>query len=169
MIRILRALENKCLDGMGRVMPGCAAIVRRRIRIVRYIVSGGTAAAVDLGLLFIFTELMRLHYLLSSTLAFLVAFVVSFSLQKLWTFEDAGTERVHAQAAVYFVITGTNVLVNLGLMYILVDLVHLWYLLAQIITGAFIACYSFLLYRAFVFNRSHKETYEAIGDHSEGR
>lgn len=51
----------------------------------RYLISGGTAAAVYLALVYVLTDLAGVWYLASTTIGFVVAFLVSFSLQKLWT------------------------------------------------------------------------------------
>jgi putative flippase GtrA len=117
----------------------------------RYLVSGSSAAVVDLGLLYGLTEWASLHYLASATIAFVAAFFVSFFLQKFWTFQDHSVERVHAQVALYFVIAVANLGLNTLLMYLFVEYLHLWYLAAQILAGSAIACESFFISRHFVF------------------
>lgn len=151
MISFLRECEEFCHSFVERHIPIAAPYARRYARVLRYLVAGGTAAFVDLGILYLLTDWFGMHYLLSATLAFVIAFCVSFFLQKFWTFGDETRDRMHAQATVYFVIAVANVFANLGLMYLLVDVFGIWYMLAQIFVGAAIACYSFLIYRTFVF------------------
>ena len=158
MIQHFKTLEEGVLTTLDRYVPRCGELTRKHLRIVRYLIAGGTAAVADLTLLYLFTDGLRIHYLLSSALAFIVAFCISFTLQKFWTFEETTKGRMHAQAILYLVITGTNLGVNAGLMYAFVEWFGLWYFAAQIIAGACIACYSFLLYRHFVF---HKHSHEA--------
>jgi putative flippase GtrA len=55
---------------------------------VKYVVSGGSAAIVDIVALYVFTDLFGIWYILSAILAFISAFFVSFLLQKYWTFKD---------------------------------------------------------------------------------
>ena len=117
----------------------------------RFIVAGGTAASVDLLVLFIFTDIFKVWYIVSSAIAFLVAFMVSFTLQKYWTFRDHSSERLHAQALVYFVVTGINLVLNTLLMYFFVHFGGIEYLIAQIITGILIAIESYFVYQKFVF------------------
>ena len=126
--------------------------MRRHARVWRYLVSGGSAAAVDLGLLYALTEWLGLHYLFSAALAFIVAFFVSFFLQKFWTFQDHSVERVRSQVALYFVIAVANLGLNTLLMYLFVEHLHLWYLTAQVIVGALLACGSFFISKHIVFN-----------------
>ena len=118
---------------------------------VRYIVSGGTAALVDLGLLYIFTDVFGWWYLTSAVVAFILAFFVSFFLQKFWTFKDGSKDRIHFQLIIYLTIALVNLVVNTLLMFVGVHYLGLHYMLAQFIVAGLIACSSFFLYRRFVF------------------
>lgn len=120
---------------------------------VRFLISGGSAAVVLLSLLYFFTDVVGLWYLASSVLAFLGAFVVSFTLHKFWTFADGNLDRAPIQAAAHF----TAGLVNLGLntlfLYVLVDYVGMHYLVSQIIVSGTIAIGSFFVYKHFIFRQ----------------
>lgn len=129
---------------------------KRRVflaKILRYIFSGGMAAVTDLTLLYVATDIFGIWYLLSSILAFLVAFVVSFVLQKFFTFQDHGMDGVHGQAAIYLCVTGTNLALNTGMIYLLVQYADLHYMPAQILTSILIAIESFVVYQIFVFKK----------------
>ncbi|HEY4482775.1 MAG TPA: glycosyltransferase [Candidatus Paceibacterota bacterium] len=121
--------------------------------LVKYVISGGSAAFVDIFSLYVLTEWLGLWYLISAGLAFLVAFWVSFFMQKHWTFQD-GSAQSRKQAVVYFGVALVNLGVNTLLMFFLVDLVHLWYVFAQMITGGLIAFSSFFIYRKFIFKKT---------------
>jgi putative flippase GtrA len=124
------------------------------MKIVRYIISGGTALALDLVLLFIFTDILGWWYLWSAIVAFAIAIVVSFVLQKFWTFEDRTADGVHRQFALYIAIALGNTAVNTGLMYVFVDYFKILYLFSQIIASGIIAASSFFIYRRFIFNQN---------------
>lgn len=123
---------------------------------IKYLISGSTAAMVDLGALYVLTDFFKMHYLLSASLAFMAAFFVSFYLQKFWTFRDNDRERIYGQIFLYFIVGATNLAVNAGGMYLLVDKLGVMYMLAQVIIGAIIALSSFLIYRYIIF-RKHKK------------
>ena len=154
MVRFLRNCEEYCHRLAETHFPFCAPFLRRYERVWRYLVAGGSAAVVDLGFLYALTEGFGFHYLLSASLAFIVAFCVSFFLQKFWTFQDPSVERVHAQVVLYFVIAVANLGLNTLLMFLFVEKLHLWYFGAQIIVGALLACGSFFISRHFVFKKS---------------
>jgi putative flippase GtrA len=129
-------------------------IPRNFLRVVRYLIAGGTAALVNLVCLFVLTSLLHVWYLVSAIIAFIVAFVVSFLLSKFWTFTDNSTAKWKSQALMYLVITGANLGINTLLMYLAVDLLGVHYMVAQFIISGLIACESYFAYQIFVFKKS---------------
>lgn len=121
--------------------------------LVKYLISGTIAASVDLFFLYFFTNILHIWYLASSVLAFLVAFGVSFSLQKFWAFKDTSTEKIKSQMALYFLITSFNLCLNTLLMYFFVSSLHVPYFIAQMISGGLVAMQSFFSYQKFVFKK----------------
>lgn len=157
MIQHLQEWEEWFLLRADRHFPKCAPYLRRYARVWRFIASGGTSAVVDLGLLYVFTERLGLHYLLSAALAFIAAFFVSFTLQKFWTFQDTTTDTVHIQVSLSFTIAVINLGLNTVLMYFFVDVAGLWYMTAQIIVGILLAFESFFILKFFIFKKRATE------------
>ncbi len=118
-----------------------------RIRLIRFIISGGLSALTNLIFLYIFVDLLDIWYLLASSASFLIGFAVSFILQKYWAFENPSKERIHAQVSIYFIVTLINLIINITLVYLFVDKCHINYLLAQIISNILIAFVSYFVYR----------------------
>ncbi len=125
----------------------------RHRTIVKFIISGGTAAFVDLVLIYALTDLFGLWYLLSAILAFLVAFVVSFCMQKFWAFRDTDLSRAHRQLISYLFVGVTNLFLNTFLVYVFVDIIGIWYFFAQIIASGLIALGSFFIYKHLIFSK----------------
>lgn len=120
-------------------------------KITRYVISGGVATAVNLSLLFILKSIFHIWYLFSAIVAFILAWGVSFSLQKLWTFEDRSTRLLKSQMGIYFAITVCNLGLNTLCMYLFVDILGIQYLVSQIIASALVALESYFMYGRFVF------------------
>jgi len=123
----------------------------RWARIGRFLVSGGLATLVNLGLLYVLTDWVGVWYLISAIISFAAAFFVSFTLQKFWTFEDRSREGMHFQAGLFFLVATLNLGLNTFFLYLLVEYAALHYLLAQIIVSAFIAVENFFIYRFVIF------------------
>jgi putative flippase GtrA len=124
---------------------------KRLFRLFRYLISGGTAAATNVGILFLLVQFWNFHYLQASITAYLLAIVVSFTLQKFWTFQDRPTHDVHAQFFRYVTVVLANLALNTALMYVFVSTMHIWYIFAQILAIAIIAVTGYFGYKYFVF------------------
>ena len=131
-----------------------AALIDRHGKVLRFITSGGTAAAVHFAVLILLVEVFAVYAVTSSVIAFLVAFAFSFILQKLWTFRNFNREAAGRQAVIYFAIAGTNFFINAGLMFLFIEYLALPYLIAQVLTSGLIAIESYFLYQHVVFKES---------------
>ncbi len=118
---------------------------------IRYIFAGGTAVIVDLIALYIAKDVLGLSLIPAVSVGFFCGFCTGFLFHKFWTFRDASTDKMHVQAAIYFCLTILNFLLNLILMYILVEKIHIWYIFSKILVSGGIAFVSFFMYRGFVF------------------
>ncbi len=132
---------------------GSKLLKRRQLiaKLVRYLFSGGMAAVTDLVLLYVFTDVFGMWYVLSSILAFLIAFFVSFILQKFFTYQDHGTDGLRGQAIIYLTVTSANLALNTLFVYLLVQYMSLHYIPAQIVASIIVAIESYVLYGMFIF------------------
>jgi len=138
---------------MEKQVPNIYGVMFRYKNPVKYIFSGGMATATNLLILYLLTEYVHLYYLASSVVAFISSVVVSFTMQKFWTFDNQSTENLHKQFSLYFFVVILNLALNTFLVYALVEWFLVWYLLAQFIAGAVIAVASFFVYRNFIFKK----------------
>lgn len=122
-----------------------------RHKILRFLISGGSATAIDFFFLYAFTEWVGFYYLASSVLAFLISIVVSFILQKFWTFKNSSREDMHQQALTYISVAVLNLVINTSLVFIFVEYAGLHYLLGQFLSSGFIALESFFIYHFIIF------------------
>lgn len=122
-------------------------------RVLRYLVSGACGTLTDLFFLWFFASVCHIWYLASAVIAFILAFSVSFTLQKFWTFKDNSMEQIYSQGFAYGAITLINLGINTLLVYGFVEALHAHYLVAQAFAAAIVAIESYFLYRRFVFNR----------------
>lgn len=126
-------------------------LLKHYSQIIKFIIAGGSAFVVNIIALFIFTEVLGIYYLASTVLAFVVAFCVSFVLQKFWTFRDSSREGMHVQATLYLLMQCVNLGLNALLMYAFVEYLHVYYLFSQVVISFFLAFTSFFINRRFIF------------------
>ena len=144
-------LYSKLKSTLATRFPKVFKIINKYKSIVKFIFAGGSATLVNLLLLYLFHGLLAWGLILSTSLAFIFAFLVSFILQKFWTFRNYNKEKMPLQLALYL----TNSFIGLSLnglfMHLLVNKLGIWYLLAQVIVSLTIAVYNFLVYKFIIF------------------
>jgi putative flippase GtrA len=103
-------------------------------------------------LLFFFHNLFQIKIAVATTASFLIAFSISFLLQKFWTFRNK-QKRYMKQLGYYLVINLLNLFVNVSLMVFLVDHLKIHYMISQVIVLGGLGITSYLLYKYLVFKK----------------
>ena len=134
--------------------------IEKNKKIFRFIISGASATAVDLFLLFFLTEIAGFWYIHSAVFAFGVSFFVSFYLQKYWTFEDNRKHLKTKQMLMHFMVASINLTINTFSLFFLVHFMQIYYLLAQLIVVGVLGIGSFLMYNIVIFKKTLKESKE---------
>ncbi|GAA2020210.1 hypothetical protein GCM10009839_16110 [Catenulispora yoronensis] len=119
---------------------------------VRYAFSGATALATEEVVLFLTHGLAGLPLWLATALAYLAAFGVNFSINRMLTFADHGAREgaVHKQTVRFAILVAVNLGVTQVLMYALTG-AGVNYLLAKPLSTVIITLYNFWLYKNWVF------------------
>ncbi len=120
---------------------------------MRFVICGTASAATNIFLLYVLTDLAGIWYLTSSVLAFVIALLVSFTLQKFVTFKDGATNKLHHQFSKFFVAALLGVILNTAIVYVCVEYLGVWYIISQVIAGIFVMVQNFMLYRLFIFTK----------------
>lgn len=131
-------------------------LLLKRKRILKYLIAGSIGAFINLALLYFFTDILKIWYLISASMAFTVSFFASFFLQKFWTFSDNDKKAMRKQMRAYLSAALANLALNALLMYVFVDGFKIWHMLAQFAANGIIACESYFIYKFFIFNKRAK-------------
>lgn len=137
--------------------PRFFCFCEQRKAIIKFFIAGAFAGTVDLIALFIFHGLWHLDIVLATSAAFLFSFLVSFSLQKLWTFRNYSHKRLPRQLVLYVGAAFLNMNLNGFGMHLLVNNLGIWYLLSQLIVNLFLGIMNFFTYKFIVFRKSRHE------------
>ncbi|MDI3496537.1 MAG: GtrA-like protein [Patescibacteria group bacterium] len=139
---------------LARQFPRLFPIIVARKAIVKYFIAGVSATLVNLLFLAFFHGFLKIDLLVATSLAFSVSFIVSFSLQKFWTFRNYYYKKIPVQLGLYIINALVGLNINGLLMYLLVNKWGVWYLLAQFIVSLVIGLYNFFVYNFVIFKKS---------------
>lgn len=106
---------------------------------------------VNLSVLSFLYYIQGVYYLHAAIIAFIVSFLFSLFLQKFWTFEDHSREHMGMQVGKYLLSSIFGLSLNTLLLYIMVDHLHFFVYIGQIIAGGLVACVTFFISRKFIF------------------
>jgi len=121
---------------------------------LRSFASGATAAVLNLAILIFLTDVLKLWYIASTWIAFVISFALSFFLQKFWAFKhgDVLPNVLFKQIVLFILVFLLNLAVNTVVIFILVEYAGIWYFFAQILSAIPVTFISYTAYRLFVFN-----------------
>lgn len=123
-------------------------------QILRYIIVGGLGTAAHLAVLAMSVEWWQLDVVLASVAGFLAALSVSYVLNHYWTFESRRSPGSSFWR--YLSVSLSGLLLNTGMVYVMVEYLHWWYLTAQISVIFVVPTSNFLLNRYWAF-ASHSD------------
>lgn len=111
----------------------------------KFCLVGGIGVLVNLAVLYSLVEFAYLWYIHAAIAAFIVAVSSNFGLNKIWTFKDERKGiKVIKQYSEFFVVRTIGLLINLAILYLLVQYANLWYLLAQFLAISLATIINFL-------------------------
>jgi len=121
------------------------------MNVIMYALCGGVAALVNISLLYLLTDMVGMHYIVSAISAFPFAVLTNYALNKYFNFKNFS--RKYSQQITKFATVAIGGLVlNVFFLYVLVEFFNLWYIIAAIISGAIIFFYSYAMHRYWSFN-----------------
>lgn len=131
----------------------------------RFLIVGLLASSIHLATLYTLTEYISLWYIPATLIGFLLAFTVSFTLQKKWTFKKAAEQRTSIQLKQFFSLQIAALLLNAIGLYVLVEFFGLWYLAGQTLLIGVIALITFLVCKHYIFRQTHlRNTFHLVDE-----
>ena len=115
---------------------------------------GISGLILNLLFLFIFTEFFGIYYLISAIFSFSISMTHNYFFNKIWTFgESFGGDVIKK----YFKFVGISLfalVINLFVMFILVEKFSIWYIFSQMIAISFASIFNFVGNKLWTFNDS---------------
>ena len=122
------------------------------LQFFRYIFVGGIATVADWGVLFLLTEFVHIHYLLSAVFAFVAGLVTNFILSQLLVFK-ANEARV--SAVMEFIGYALIGIVGLGIteliMLLFTNCWHLHYMISKVIATVIVLFWNYLARKKILY------------------
>ena len=126
-----------------------------KIQLFRYVIVGGISFIVDYSLLFVLTEHVGLHYIVSATISFIAGLIVNYTISTSctsWIFRNSKLSNTTVELIIYGAIGVVGLVLNNILLYLFTDILHIHYMLSKLITAALVMGWNFVGRRIILFN-----------------
>lgn len=121
------------------------------LQLFRYTFVGGLAFLVDFSTLFILTEYFKINYLVSAAIAFVFGLLVNYMLSIIWVFSSTMKNR-WLEFLLFAIIGLVGLVLNEFFIYILTDVLRVYYLFSKIITTCIVYFWNFFARKIIIFN-----------------
>ena len=113
------------------------------IQFIRYVFVGGIAAVVNIGTLYLLTDLLSLYYILSNVIAFTLGLIVNYVLSKKVVFtKEVGISK-YKEFIIYTIIGVLGLLFDTLFLWIFTDKMSIFYMLSKILSTILVFIWNF--------------------------
>jgi len=120
--------------------------------IFRYIIAGGLAFLIDFSILYICTEFLAMHYLVSNLFGLAAGLTITYILNTQWVFSYRRYKKSWLEFVIFSAIVVVGLGLNEGLMLILVGTFSVHYLHAKIVTSVFVTVFNYIAKKYILFH-----------------
>lgn len=123
------------------------------IQIFRYLFSGGIAFIVDFGLLYLLTDILNVHYLLSSIISFSAGLIITYLFSIFWIFNERRLNNRTYEFLVFCLIGAIGLLLTSLFMWAFTDILQIHYLFSKVITTIIVFVWNFVAKKIILFTK----------------
>ncbi|MBN2444151.1 MAG: GtrA family protein [Spirochaetales bacterium] len=127
------------------------------IQFIRYAIAGGVASVFDYGSMLLFTEVIHVHYLISSGIGFCAGLIVNYILSVFWVFPV----KMMKNRVLEFMVFGLIGFIGLGLvtlfLWFFTDLISIDYRISKFIAMGLVLLWNFIARKYLLFHTLKKK------------
>jgi putative flippase GtrA len=122
------------------------------VQLFKYFFVGGIAYTVDFGSLFILTDLVKVHYLISAAIAFTLGLITNYSLSIVWVFSKRTLSNRRLEFIVFSIIGLVGLGMNEVIIWFFTEWIHFHYLISKIFSTVVVFFWNFFARKKILFS-----------------
>jgi putative flippase GtrA len=123
------------------------------LQLFRYTFVGGAAFIADFGTLYILTEYFKIHYLVSAAISFILGLLINYFLSVKWVFNSRAMKNRTLEFLLFTLIGVIGLGLNELFLWILTDVLLIYYLLSKIFTTIIVYFWNFFARKFLLFRK----------------
>ena len=120
------------------------------IQIFKFTIVGGIATVIDFVFLYIFREFCHFPVLVSNTLSFCISVIYNYIASVKWVFDVNKDKNAKKQFIIFIIFSVLGLLLNNLIMWITVEFLSIYYLLAKVIATVIVMVFNFVTRKIFL-------------------
>lgn len=128
------------------------------IQMFRYFVSGGIAFVVDFLLLYLLTEKIGLHYIVSTIISFLAGLTITYLLSIYWVYDNRRFDNRKIELTIFILLGAVGLALTSFLMWLFTDIFHIYYMISKIFTTIVVSLWNFIAKKILLFPGKTRKT-----------
>ena len=119
-------------------------------QLFRFGLVGGICFLIDYSILYVCTDIFKIHYLISSVISFSISTIFNYILSIKWVFnlkENRNSKKDFVNFVVFSVI---GLILNQIIMWFGVDILNIYYMITKIISTCIVMCFNFITRKIFL-------------------
>ena len=121
------------------------------IQFVRYIFVGGIAFIVDIGSLYVFTDIFDIYYLFSAAIAFILGLTVNYILSITWVFSKRKIRSKQFEFGIFVIVGVVGLGINEFIIWFFTEYLHFYYLVSKIFSASVVLMWNFSARKFLLF------------------
>ncbi|MFP3156355.1 GtrA family protein [Lachnospiraceae bacterium ZAX-1] len=119
-------------------------------QIIKFGIVGGLSTAIDLVLLFVFTEFFGIYYLWSAAMSFSISLIFNYICSMHFVFQRKEDAHKGKEFLLFFILSVCGLGINQLLLWILVEQFTIHYMLSKILATGVVMVWSFVTRKIFL-------------------
>ena len=136
-------------------MDSVKTIINKQKQFIKYFITGVTAFLLDIASLFVLKEYCGLSAVVAVMLNQVFILATIFIVNKYWSFESKNSKTDEARR--YFVVAAINYVFSITWIYLMADILGVYYLLARFLNISLAVTWNFFLYKNWVYKQSEND------------
>lgn len=119
-------------------------------QLFRFGLVGGICFLIDYSILYICTDIFKIHYLISSVISFTISTIFNYILSIKWVFNLKENRNSKKDFVNFIVFSIIGLILNQIIMWFGVDILNIYYMITKIISTCIVMCFNFITRKIFL-------------------
>lgn len=113
------------------------------MEVIRFGINGGLSFIVDYGVMILLKECLGVHYLLASSISFVLSVIVNYYICVLWVFKGVNKQKTNMTLFIGSSVIGLGL--NSLFMYLLVEFLFINYMISKIFATVIVMIWNYIM------------------------